>query len=86
MMSESIGPVLATGLIVTANKALFNDEGVDWRVIAATGFAAGFFTIIEKPFPDAAKMLAWTGLVTVLFTRVNNKPSPTENFLKWWNK
>lgn len=85
-MAESIGPVLATGLIVTANKALFNDEGVDWRVIAATGIGAGMFSLMEKPFPQATRMLAWAGLVTVLFTRINNKPSPTENFLKWWNQ
>lgn len=85
-MSATTGPILATGLVVLANKSVFNNEGFDWRVLAATGIAAGMFNLLEKPLPDAAKGISYIALATVLLVRINNKPSPVENFLKWWDK
>ena len=85
-MAETTGPVLATGFIVLANESLFNGKPFDWRVLVATGFATGFFAIIEKPAPQAAKLLAYTGLVAVLFTRINGTKAPAESFLDWWTK
>lgn len=86
-MAQTTGPVLATGGIVMLNRSVFNGKPFDWRILAATAFATGFFAIVEKPFPKAAEALAWTALVAVLFTRVQpDVKAPAESFLTWWNK
>lgn len=85
-MAETTGPILALGAITVANQSIFHDEPINWRVPVATGFAALMFIPLEKAAPTAAKMLAWTAVVAVLFTRINGVPSPTESFLNWWEK
>lgn len=85
-MAETTGPVLALGAITLVNQSVFNDEPLDWRVVIATGFLAAAFVPLENASPKAAKMLVWTAIVAVLFTRINDNPSPTESFLTWWDK
>jgi hypothetical protein len=85
-MSKTTGPVLALGLITIANRTVFNDQPMDWRVPIATGLAAVGFNFAERVWPDGAVILAWTALLTVLLTRTDPKvPSPTESALTWWN-
>lgn len=85
-MAETTGPILALGAITVANQSIFHDEPMNWRVVVATGFAAIAFIPLENAVPKTAKMLAWTAVVAVLFTRINDNPSPTESFLEWWDK
>lgn len=85
-MSQTTGPVLAMGAITVVNTTIFNDEPMDWRVPVATGLASIGFAFAERAWPEGAKILAWTALLTVLLTRTQaSVPSPVESALKWWN-
>jgi len=84
-MSASTGPILATGLITMANQTVLNGQPFDVRVPIATGLLIGGFTLLDKALPEAAPILAWTLLVSVLFTRIKpDTPSPTESIAAWW--
>lgn len=86
-MSQTTGPILAVGAITVVNQTVFHDEPMDWRVPVATGLAAVGFSMAERAWPQGVKILAWTVLVTVLFSRTkSNVPSPVESALTWWNK
>jgi hypothetical protein len=86
-MSATTGPVLAIGGITLANRVVFNDQPMDWRVPIATAIAAGMFALLERGWPRGATALAWLALVTVILTRVDpSVPSPAESALKWWEK
>lgn len=86
-MSQSTGPILATGALTVVNATVFNDEPMDWRVPVATGLAAIAFSLAEKAWPKGATILAWTVFGTVLLTRTQPAvPSPVESALAWWNK
>lgn len=86
-MSQTTGPILATGAITVANQVIFHDEPMDWRVPVATGLAAMGFSLAERAWPKGSVILAWTVLGTVLLTRTQaNVPSPVESALSWWNK
>lgn len=85
-MSQTTGPILATGAITVVNMTVFHDEPMDWRVPVATGLAAIGFSLAERAWPQGAKILAWTALLTVLLTRTKaNVPSPVESAMSWWN-
>jgi hypothetical protein len=84
-MARTIAPILATGMLATANKTVFNSEPMDWRILPATGLAAVGFSLVEKVWPQGAVLLAWTAFATVLLTRIDNQKSPVENALTWWN-
>jgi hypothetical protein len=86
-MSATTGPVIAMGAITVANATVFHDEPMDWRVPIATGLAAMGFSAAERVWPQGAKILAWTALLTVLLTRTKaNVPSPVESALTWWRE
>lgn len=86
-MAASTGPVLAIGAITLANRSVFNDEDVDWRVPVATCIAAVLFAGAERAFGDVATKLAYLALITIVFARVDPKvPSPAESALKWFNE
>ncbi len=86
-MAQSTGPILAIGAITLANETIVAGKPIDWRVPIATGIAAGMFALIEKGWRDGAVMLAYVGLVTVLFVRVDPKvPAPVESFNNWYNQ
>lgn len=85
-MSNTTGPILATGAITIVNQTIFHKQPMDWRVPIATGLAAVGFNLAEKVWPEGIDILAWTVLMTVLLTRTDPKiPSPTESALKWWD-
>lgn len=69
------------------NQSVFNSEPIDWRIPMATGLAGIGFTLVEKVSPEAALILAWTALVSVVLTRMTpDIPSPTESAVKWFDK
>jgi hypothetical protein len=85
-MSKTTGPVLAVGAITIVNQTVFHEQPLDWRIPIATGLAAIGFSLAERAFPQGAVILAWTAVISVLFTRFNNVPSPTESALAWYDK
>lgn len=85
-MARSTGPILAAGGITLANRTIFHQQPVDWRVISATGLSAGMLALLEKGVPELAVGLSWIALLTVLLTRVDPRvPAPVEGFISWWN-
>lgn len=86
-MAESTGPILAVGALTVANRTVFNDEPMDWKVPIATAIAAVLFAGAEQVAPRVAKGLAYLALVSVVFVRVDPAvPSPAESALKWFNE
>lgn len=86
-MSKTTGPILVVGGITLANKTLFNNEPMDWRIPIATGLTAGAFALLENVWEKGAVALAWLALTTVLLVRLDPKtPAPVENLNKWFEK
>jgi len=86
-MAASTGPVLAIGAITLANRVVFNDEEMDWKIPIATGIAAVLFAGAERALGDMAVKFAYLAMVTVVFVRVDPKvPSPAESALDWFNE
>lgn len=84
-MARTTGIVLATGALTVANQSIFHNQPIDWRVPIATGMAAMGFALMERASPQVAVMVAWTGLIAVMFTRIDPKtPSPVESLMTWW--
>jgi hypothetical protein len=83
-MAKSTGPVLLAGSLTLANQVIFspepNQSTLDTvvRIGVATGIVAAAMAGIEKVAPPIAVSIAWVGLVTVLFVRIDNKPTPLE--------
>lgn len=85
-MAESTGPILAIGAITMANRSIFHDEPVDWKIPVATAIAAGMFSLMEQAVGEWAVRVAWIALVSSLLTRLEpTVPSPAESALAWWN-
>jgi hypothetical protein len=86
-MAESTGPVLAIGAITLANRVIFNDESMDWKVPVGTALAAVLFAGAERAVGRGATYVAYLALVTVVLARVDPKvPSPAESALRWFNE
>jgi hypothetical protein len=85
-MAKTTGVILAIGGVTIANRVIFHDQEMDWRIAVATGLAAITFSGLEKVNEQAALGLSYLALVTVLLTRIDPRvPSPTESALAWWN-
>lgn len=85
-MAKSTGPILLTGG-VTALSDYMNGRGVEYRVLLATGIAAGVFALIEDIDQPIAVGLAWLAFVSsLLVPHANGTPSPVETFLREWSK
>jgi hypothetical protein len=87
-MTRSTGPILVAGALTWANQTILADDRemgdiftTTVRIGVATGLLAGLFFGIEKVSPNIAVALAYTGLVTTLFVRINGKPTPLERLL-----
>lgn len=88
-MARSTGPILVAGGLTWANSTLLAEgkakEGDVFtetlRIGVATGLAATALYGIEKLSPELGVGLAYLALVTVLFVRWNNKPTPLERGL-----
>lgn len=88
-MAKSTGPLLVAGGLTWANQTIMSKTPADTfettaRVGVATGVLAGMFYGVEKASPELATGLAWTLLVTSLFVRFNNKPTPLERILSFF--
>lgn len=86
-MAESTGPILAVGAITVANRTVFNDQPMDWKVPIGTAIAAVLFAGMERAVGRSAVMLAYLALITSVFARVDpSVPSPAESALKWFDE
>jgi hypothetical protein len=86
-MAQTTGPILAVGTLTLANRVVFNDAPMDWKVPIGTAIAAVLFSGAERIAPRAAVALAYLALVGVVFARVDPAvPSPAESALKWFNE
>jgi hypothetical protein len=86
-VAESTGPILAVGAITVANRTVFNDQPMDWKVPIGTAIAAVLFAGMERAVGRSAVMLAYLALLTSVFARVDPAvPSPAESALKWFNE
>lgn len=86
-MSESTGPILAVGAITLANRVVFNDKPMDWKVPIATAMAAVLFSGAERAVGKTAVYVAYLALVTVVFVPIDPKvPSPAESALSWFEE
>lgn len=86
-MADSTGPVLAIGALTVANRVVFNDQPMDWKVPIGTAIAAVLFSGAERAVGPTAVRLAYLALITVVFVRVDPKvPSPAESALRWFNE
>lgn len=86
-MAESTGPVLAIGAITIANRTIFNDEPMDWKVPIGTAIAAVLFSGAERVVGRGAVYVAYLALITVCLARVDpTVPSPAESALRWFNE
>lgn len=85
-MAESTGPILAVGAITIANRTVFHDEPMEWKVPIATALAAVLFAGAERAVGRGAVYVAYLALVTVVFARVDPEvPAPAETALEWFN-
>lgn len=85
-MSASTGPILAAGGITLANRVIFNERPMDWRIVLATGLSATMLSLAETIVgPDLPRGIAVAALVALVFTRVDRTvPSPAESALTWF--
>jgi hypothetical protein len=82
---RSTGPILAIGAITVTNQSIIHSKPLNWKVIVATGIAAGMFSLAEKATGQFAVGLSWLALVSVLFARLDPSiPAPAESFAQWW--
>jgi hypothetical protein len=82
-MAKSTAPILLTGAVSFGNQWLGNGD-LDLKIVIATGIAAGGLALLEQ-VPGMAPIAAgigWIAFVTLLFTRLNGKPSPVDNLGK----
>lgn len=87
IVAASTGPILAVGAITLANRTVFNDEPMDWKIPIATGMAAVLFSGAERAVGRGAVAVAYLALVTVVFARIDKSvPSPAESALAWFNE
>lgn len=86
-MAASTGPILAVGGLTLANRVVFNDKAMDWRVPIGTAIAAVLFAGAERAVGQTAVRLAYLALITAVFVRVDPAvPAPAESALKWFNE
>jgi predicted membrane-bound dolichyl-phosphate-mannose-protein mannosyltransferase len=86
-MAESTGPILAVGGITLANRVVFNDRPMDWRIPIATAIAALLFSGAEKAVGRTAVGVAYLALITTVFARVDPAvPSPAESARRWFEE
>jgi hypothetical protein len=82
-MAKSTAPILLTGAVSFGNQWLGNDH-LDFKILVATAVAAGGLALIEQ-IPGLAPLaegIAWIAFITLMFTRLNGKPSPVDNIAK----
>lgn len=82
-MAGSTGPMLAVTAISFGNQWLGN--GVNpppIRILVAGGVATAGLALLSKVSDPLAGGIAWIAFITLMFTRLNGKPSPVDNLAK----
>lgn len=82
-MAKSTAPMLLVGGMEFANEYLTSGT-VDVKVLLATAIAAGGLALVEQipGFAPISVGIAWIAFVTLMFTRLNGKPSPVDTIQK----
>lgn len=87
-MASAAGIALVIGSLTAANQLVFepvitkSTPEFNWRLIPASIILAGALGGLEKVAPRFAVGIASVMLVTSMFTRIGDRPSPAENLLK----
>lgn len=85
-MAASTGPILGVGAITLANRLVFNDRGMDWKIPIGTALAAVLFAGAERAVGRPAVAVAYLALLTVVFVRTDpTTPAPAESALAWFD-
>jgi hypothetical protein len=82
-MAKSTGPMLTVTAISFANQWLGNGN-LDLKILVAGGIATAALAGVEQ-IPGAQPIavgIAWIAFITLMFTRLNGKPSPIDNLQK----
>lgn len=75
--------MLLTTVMSFGNQWLGNDN-LDIRILVAGGVVTGALALVEQ-IPDAKPIavgVAWIAFLTLMFTRLDGKPSPVDNIHK----
>jgi len=85
-MSMSTGPVLIAGAVTLFTDVIVREQSLmsDTRVVVGTGIVALGLAGLESIAPRTAVALGWLVLVSVLFVKHGNTPSPAEAFVSWY--
>lgn len=85
-MADSTGPILAVGAITLANRVVFNERAMDWKVPIGTALAAVLFAGAERAVGRPAVAVAYLALITVVFVRTDpTVPAPAESAVTWFD-
>lgn len=82
-MAKSTGPMLTLTTVSFANQWLGNGD-FNLKIVIAGGVATLMLAGLEKVpgLEPLAVGIAWVAFITLMFTRLNNKPSPWDNLTK----
>lgn len=83
-MAKSTGPVLLTGGISFVNHWIGNNQGIDIKILLATGIAAGGLALVEQipGMQPIAVGIAWIAFVTMMFAPIKGQASPVQNIAR----
>jgi hypothetical protein len=64
-MSATTGPIIAIGAVSFGNEFI-QGEGLNFKIVLATGIAAGILSLLEHLSVELALGITWIALVTEL--------------------
>jgi hypothetical protein len=82
-MAKSTAPMLLTTGMSFGNQWLGNGD-LDLKILVAGAIATGGLALLEQApgIGAVAPGIAWIAFITLMFTRLNGKPSPIDNISK----
>ena len=82
-MAKSTAPMLLTTAISFGNQWLGNGD-LNLKIPVAGAVATAALALLEKVpgMESIAPGIAWIAFITLMFTRLNGKPSPVDNIAK----
>lgn len=85
---KSTAPVVVAGAVTLFTDVIVRDKSLvsDTKVVVGTGVVALGLAGLETLAPRTAVALGWLVLVSVLFVKHGNTPSPAEAFVSWYGK
>jgi len=87
-VSLSTGPVVVAGAITLFTDLVIRKEtlATEAKVIVGTAIVALGLGALETAAPRTAVAMAYLVLVSVVFVKHGNTPSPAEAFATWYGK